>query len=73
MNELPEFLQKYFSSNNLIILYPEHAGTANVIVPTMAETMTADITAPSPIWMFLRRIYRRINPSAAATDRKLKL
>ncbi len=64
MDELPEFLQKYFSSNNLIILYPEHTGTANVIVPTMAETMTADISgAPSPIWIMLRRIYRRINPS----------
>ena len=74
MDELPEFLQKYFSSNNLIILYPEHTGTANVIVPTMAETMTADISgAPSPIWIMLRRIYRRINPSDTPLRRKLKL
>ena len=74
MDELPEFLQKYFSSNNLIILYPEHTGTANVIVPTMAETMTADISgAPSPIWLMMRRIYRRINPSGGPLRRKLKL
>lgn len=75
MDELPEFLQKYFSSNNLLILYPEHTGTANVIVPTMAETMTADISgAPSPIWIMIRRILRRISPSSdTSIHRKLKL
>lgn len=57
MDDMPNFLNKYFASDNLLIIYPEQTGADNVIVPTMAETMTTDISsAPSPVWTLMKRI-----------------
>lgn len=59
MDELPDFLKKYFAQNNLLIIYPEQFGTISE-VPSMAETMSADIaTTPSPIWLHAMKLYRR--------------
>ena len=60
MDELPEFLRKYFSSNNLIVLYPEQFGPTSD-VPTMAEVLSTDVeTAPSRLWLRIMRSYRRL-------------
>lgn len=76
MDELPDFLQKYFAANNLLVLYPEQVGQGSVIVPTMAGTMTADIgRGPAPWWVAMRRIGRSLSPWRRKTDhsRKVKL
>lgn len=58
MDTIPEFLQRYFSSNNLLLIYPEQFG-AESAVPTMAETLSADVTAaPSPLWLGIMKYYR---------------
>lgn len=55
---LPEFLQSYFSRNNLMVIYPEQVGTPSDM-PTMAETLSADFSAmPSPLWLKLRGLFR---------------
>jgi len=58
MDSLPEFLQRYFSNNNLIVIYPEQFGDETP-VPVMAETLSADVTsAPSPLWLGALKYYR---------------
>lgn len=58
MDALPEFLQKYFASNNLIVLYPEQFGEQPAEA-TMAESMSTDIVSPpSPLWVRLMKYYR---------------
>lgn len=58
LDALPDFLQRYFSRNNLIVLYPEQFGEqADEIA--MTDTMSADIvSAPSPLWLKLASWYR---------------
>ena len=59
MDEVPGFLQKYFPSANLIVLYPGQFGTEAPM--TMAETMATDLAAPpSPIYMHVMNILRRL-------------
>ena len=58
MDNLPEFLKKYFATNNLLLVYPEQFGSQSDIT-TMAETLSTDIvTTPSPIWLHIMNIYR---------------
>jgi len=58
MDALPEFLQKYFSRHNLMVIYPEQFGESSDIM-TMAETLSTDIvSAPSPLWLRLRAVYK---------------
>lgn len=60
LDSLPEFLQKYFSQQNLIVLYPEQFGEESDVL-TMAETLSTDIvTAPSPLWLRLMAIYKGV-------------
>lgn len=64
MDAVPEFLQKYMSANNLIIIYPGQFGTEAPM--TMAETMATDIVSPpNPVYLFamnqLRRLVKIIN------------
>ena len=63
MDAVPEFLQRYFTTTNLIVLYPGQFGTEPPM--TMAETMATDmVSAPSPLYLytvnFLRRMRRII-------------
>lgn len=59
MDALPDFLRKYFSQNNLLVIYPEQFG-AQSDVPTMAESLMTDVdVTPSPLWLQLMSIYRR--------------
>lgn len=58
LDTLPEFLQKYFAQNNLIVIYPEQFGDEPEIM-TMADTLSTDIVVePSPLWLRLRAFYR---------------
>ncbi len=58
MDTLPDFLQKYFSNNNLIVIYPEQFGEQPAMA-TMAENLSTDIvSAPSPLWVRIMNYYR---------------
>ncbi len=60
MDELPGFLQKYFSRNNLVVLYPEQFD-ADVSTVSSIDPLTSDITAPpSGLWLHVVMFYRRL-------------
>lgn len=60
MADIPGFLQKYFSRNNLIVLYPEQFGQAEPI-NTFVDPMSSDIhSVPSPLWFKLHGAYRKL-------------
>ena len=59
MADVPGFLQKYFSRNNLVVLYPEQFGQTEQI-NTFNDPMSAEIhSVPSPIWFKLHGLYRK--------------
>lgn len=59
LDDMTQFIQRYFAENNLIVLYPEQFGNVPDI-PTMAETMTPDmVSTPSLLWMKLQSLLRR--------------
>ncbi len=67
MDEVPPYLQRYYQSGNLIMIYPGQFGTetttslAETETMTMAETMATDMTtAPSPIYLKLKNLLRRL-------------
>lgn len=58
MDALPEFLRKYFSQNNLIVIYPEQFGEEAPVL-AMGDAMSADVeSAPIPLWLKIRNAYR---------------
>lgn len=58
LDALPDFLQKYFSRNNLIVIYPEQFGDEPEIL-TMADVLSTDIVAaPSSLWVRVLAAYR---------------
>lgn len=60
MVEMPAFLQRYFSGNNLLVIYPEQFGEAQPLT-SFADPMSSDIaTTPSPLWLKLKGIWRRL-------------
>ncbi|MCH5346294.1 MAG: hypothetical protein J1E63_04255, partial [Muribaculaceae bacterium] len=61
MDLMPDFLRRYFSNNNLIIIFPEQFGEQEN-VETMAEVMSTDLmAAPSPLMVKAMQLYRRVN------------
>jgi hypothetical protein len=61
MAETPLLLQKYFSSNNLCIVYPEQFG-AEPMQFSFTDPLGSDIaTTPSPLWLRLRSAFHRLN------------
>lgn len=60
MDSIPGFLQRYFSHNNLIVLYPEQFGEEDKLT-TFVDPLSTDLNvAPLPIWMRVREWYRQI-------------
>lgn len=60
MDSIPGFLQRYFSHNNLIVLYPEQFGEEDKLT-TFVDPLSTDMNvAPLPIWMRVREWYRQI-------------
>ncbi|MDE7472757.1 MAG: cation:proton antiporter [Muribaculaceae bacterium] len=61
MKDLPDFLQSYFSNNNLILIYPEQFGD-QVNVESFTDPMASDIGGTaSPLWSKLRAWARIAN------------
>lgn len=59
MAEMPSFLQKYFSQNNLVVIYPEQFGEAQALT-SFVDPMAADIaSAPSPMWLKIKAGWRK--------------
>lgn len=63
LEDTPDFLRRYFSRNNILLIYPEQFGQTPVIEPSIVDTISTDIvaTATSPLWRRLNSIWRRIN------------
>ncbi len=60
MVEVSGFLQKYFSRNNLVVLYPGQFGPQQP-ASYFSDPMSVDInTAPSPLWLKFLAWYRRM-------------
>lgn len=60
MVEMPDFLQKYFPANNLLVIYPEQFGESTAL-ESFADPMAADIaSAPSPLMIKLTGLWRRL-------------
>ena len=60
MEAMPGFLQKYFSRNNLIVLYPEQFGE-EISLTTFVDPMAVDMNvAPSMLWTRFHGWYRNI-------------
>ena len=60
MVHLPEFLQRYFSGNNLMVIYPEQFGEAPALTSFVDPRASDAGSAPSPIPGRLRRIFLRL-------------
>lgn len=63
---MPSFLQRYFATYNVMVVYPEQFGEQSQELVSFADPLKSDIvSAPSPIVLKLRSIVRRwVNPSA---------
>ena len=78
LDTLPGFLQKYFSTNNIIVLYPEQFGE-QVEEIAITDTMAADIVSvASPVWEklsdFVKRLLnRKRRNSQPLSDDKISL
>lgn len=60
MDEMPGFQQKYFSRNNLVVLYPEQFGS-DVTNASSIDPLASDVTAtPSGLWLQLLSYYRKL-------------
>ncbi|MCM1451951.1 MAG: cation:proton antiporter [Clostridium sp.] len=61
MLEMPQFLQKYFSRNNLLVIYPEQFGEADHEIMSFADPMAVDLGGtPSPIWLHIKSAWKSI-------------
>lgn len=59
--ELGQFVQRYFSRNNICIIYPEQFGEGTAQF-TFSDPLGTDIvTTPSPLWLALRARLHRLN------------
>lgn len=73
LDTLPQFLQRYMASNNLLVLYPEQFGDESP-VPTMAETLSTDVVAaPSPLWLSLTNKLRALISGNSSRTPKIDL
>lgn len=58
--EMPTFVQRYFSRNNVLMIYPEQFGAESTI-PSFVDPMASDLTASvSPLWLRARITWRRL-------------
>ncbi len=61
MLEMPQFLERYFSRNNLLVIYPEQFGEADREVMSFADPMAVDVGgAPSPLWRHVKGAWRTL-------------
>lgn len=61
VQEMPSFLQRYFTQTNLIVIYPEQFGSEAVDIMSFTDPRAADInTAPSPVWAYIGYVRAKI-------------
>ncbi|MCC8113480.1 MAG: cation:proton antiporter [Bacteroidales bacterium] len=59
--DIPSFLQKYFSQNNLLFIYPEQFGEQEQTALSFAGPMSTTLdTTPSPLWRRTKAAWRRL-------------
>ncbi len=58
MSEIPSFLQRYFATNNLMIIYPEQFGAAPVLT-SFTDPLSTDIAQDSSPLTVRMRAFRR--------------
>ena len=59
--EITQLLQRYFSRNNLCMIYPEQFGEETPQF-TFTDPLGSDIvTTPSPLWLALRSRLHKLN------------
>lgn len=57
MENIPNFLSRYFSRHNVLVVYPEQFGSGSEL-PTPIDTLSQSIpTSASPEWNFFRRFF----------------
>lgn len=62
MAEMPNFLQRYFSNNNLMIIYPEQFGE-NAHIDSFIDPHFSDISGTPPaLWTRLSARFMKLNP-----------
>ncbi len=72
MDAMPSFLQKYFSRNNMIVLYPEQFGE-EVALTTFVDPLSTDMnTAPSELWTRILNWYRQLSQLSRRFTRRKK-
>lgn len=61
MKDLPAFLERHFSHNNLLIIFPAQSGDT-LPVTNFADPTASDIAgSPSPLWITIRSLLRRVS------------
>ena len=58
MTRMPDFLQKYFSRNNLMVIYPEQFGEQPALT-SFVDPMAADISTSGASWVIRLRAFGR--------------
>lgn len=59
MTDLPVFLQRHFSGNNLMVIYPEQFGEHTPLM-SFTDPLASDVTAsPSPLLQRIKRLFRK--------------
>ena len=59
MADMPTFIQRYFSGNNLLVVYPEQFGEGPALT-SFVDPMATDIAStPAPLWRKLRVLWRK--------------
>ena len=72
LEALPEFLRKYFSQNNLMVIFPEQFGE-EVAVTGLGDALAPNVEAePMTIWLRLISGYRRWAARKAHRKRSLE-
>ena len=60
MSEMPAFLQRYFTSNSIVVIYPEQFGENAAPPMSFSDPLSSDIaTGASPLWQRLKGLASR--------------
>ena len=64
MAEMPTFLQRYFTSNSIVVIYPEQFGENTVPLMSFSDPLSSDLaTGASPLWQRVKNaVSRRLRP-----------
>lgn len=73
MVEVPSFLQKYFSHNNLMVIYPEQFGDESTVF-SFSDPLASDVTlAPVPLFVKVSAWWRKVTGSHQEKERDIDI